>query len=140
MNGGYGHVPYWQHLGIELQSFENGVAEAAITIKKHHTQSAGNVHGGVLASLVDSCMAAAFRSIAAPGEGCSTIDLSMRYLRSVSEGRLICRARIVHSGRKIFFCEASVYAGGELVAMAQATFRRLQRRRGSISVQENGGN
>ncbi|HEY8449090.1 MAG TPA: PaaI family thioesterase, partial [Bacillota bacterium] len=60
------------------------------------------------------------------GEGCSTIDMDVRYLRAVTGGRLVGRARIVHSGKRIFFAEASVHCGEALVALAQATFRRFR--------------
>lgn len=125
MGNGYGPVPYWQYLGMELTRFSNGEAEMYVDVQKHHTQSAGNVHGGVMASLVDSCIAAAFRSIADEDERCSTIDLAMRFIRPISSGRMVCRARIVHSGKRIFFAEASVFDSDEqLAALAQATFRR----------------
>lgn len=138
-NAEYGYVPYWDHLGIKIQHAENGCAEAYIDVAGYHLQSAGNVHGGVIVSLIDSCIAAAFRSITTPAEGCSTIDLSTRFLRPISEGRVICRARIVHSGLRVFFAEASVHSNGQLAAMAQATFRRFKRQASASAISGNGG-
>ena len=48
--------PFWQHLNIRVAKAEAGESEVTLAIKAEHMQAFGVVHGGALASLVDSAI------------------------------------------------------------------------------------
>ena len=51
-------VPYWTTLGLEPLEVADGRATMAVTFRPEHLQN-GVMHGGVLASLIDSACACA---------------------------------------------------------------------------------
>jgi uncharacterized protein (TIGR00369 family) len=61
---------------------------------------AGTVHGGVLATLVDSALTCALVTRLPKGMACTTIDLQMRFFRPahLSAERLTARAEILNIG------------------------------------------
>jgi len=82
----------------------------------------GVVHGGVIFSLVDTGTAAAVHTVMDPGEVCSTIELTVTYLRAVRSGQLVCESRVLRRGNRVVFLEAEVFNDGELVAKGLGTY------------------
>jgi uncharacterized protein (TIGR00369 family) len=117
---------YWLHLGMRLTRQEAGEAEVVLDIGPQHRQALGTVHGGVIASLADAAMAVAF-SLLAPGEGMTTVDLDVRFMRPATTGRLVATGRVLQTTGSLYFAEATVRCGEERVAVALATFKRLRR-------------
>ncbi len=64
---------------------------------------AGTLHGGVLATLIDSALTCALVTKLPKGIACTTIDLQMRFLRParMSSELLTARAEIVNMGSTI---------------------------------------
>ncbi|HEY0366124.1 MAG TPA: PaaI family thioesterase, partial [Pyrinomonadaceae bacterium] len=81
-------VPFARLLGIELDSIEPGTATLGLTIRHEHTQNHGVVHGGAVASLIDTATAFAILSLLAPKEKITTVDLTISYLRPLTAGRV----------------------------------------------------
>lgn len=67
----------------------------------------GSVHGGVVATLLDTCMGCAVHSLLAAGAGYTTTDLQVRYVRSLtaSTGPVIAEGSVVHLGRRLATAE-----------------------------------
>jgi uncharacterized protein (TIGR00369 family) len=80
------------------------------------------VHGGLVATLLDSCMGCAVHSTLETGVGFTTSDLQVRYIRqlTVQSGRVLADGRVVHRGRTTATAEGRVFAadGGSLIAHA----------------------
>lgn len=92
-----------------------------------HLQPFGMVHGGVLATLIDTATFwAAFLRI--PEEaGLVNIDLKLNYLKGVETGLLVAEGRTIHSGNSISYAEATVYnESRERIAHGTSTLLRLQ--------------
>ena len=104
----YEKIPYYSTLGFELQEIADGRAIFEIEIREELTQN-GMIHGGVLASLVDSTCACAALSLILPDGYITTIDLQVEFLKPVAKGRLITKAKCIKSGKNIFFCKAKVW-------------------------------
>jgi acyl-CoA thioesterase len=51
-----------------------------------------------------------------------TIECKINYVRGVSEGEVLCIAKVLHAGRRTLVVEAEVVQGDKLVAKAQGTF------------------
>lgn len=104
----YSRIPFYSTLGLELLEIGNGKASFEININQNLTQN-GMVHGGVIASLIDSSCACAAISLIFPTGYITTIDLQVEFLKPVSKGKLIGKAKCIKAGRNIFFCKAKVW-------------------------------
>src|SRR5215467_11320715 len=101
-------VPYWQTLGLELKEVAPGKAvfEAAVVPGLMQNRV---LHGGVLASIADSACAVAAISLVYPERYATTINLQVSYLKPVTEGRFRAEGKCLKAGKKVLFCEASIF-------------------------------
>lgn len=79
----------------------------------------GIVHGGWLATLLDTTMACAIQTTLAAGQSYATIEMKSVFVRPVKEasGTLRCDAVLLHAGRRVAHAQGKVYdASGRLVA------------------------
>ena len=79
----------------------------------------GTVHGGWVSGLLDSAMACAAHSTLAAGQGYTTVDLSVSFVRAVlpASGQLRCEGKVIHSGGRIATSEGRLWdADGKLLA------------------------
>src|SRR4051794_34341486 len=80
------------------------------------------VHGGLVATLLDTAMGGACQTALADGESFLTPDLTVEFVRPARPGTLRAEGRVVHRSRRVAFCAADVTdAGGNLVAGARCT-------------------
>jgi uncharacterized protein (TIGR00369 family) len=99
----------------------DGKATLSVEVDERHLNPAGTVHGGMLATLVDSTMGAAIRS-AIDDEVPATSQLSITYLRPGKPGRLEVTATLRKRGQNLTVCEADVEQDGRSLVHALATF------------------
>jgi acyl-CoA thioesterase len=119
-------VPYAQLLGIELEEFGSGTATLGLNVSRELTQNHGVVHGGALASLIDTATAFAIISLLDPAEKVTTVDLTLSFLRPVTKGRLKATAKVVRAGRRLFSVSADVFdEDGRLVTTALSTYIKV---------------
>ena len=119
-------VPFWATLGLELIEVGDGRATMAVTFGPQHLQN-GVMHGGVVASLIDSACACAALSRIYPDAYATSVNLQVTYLKPVTGGRLSARAECLRAGRRILFTEARVLdEAGELVATGTSQLVRLR--------------
>ncbi|MDQ6653607.1 MAG: PaaI family thioesterase, partial [Acidobacteriota bacterium] len=124
-----GTVPFARLLGIELEHVGTGTATLVLEVRKELTQNHGVVHGGAIASLIDTATAFAIISVLPTGEKVTTVDLTISYLRPVTGGRLKAVAKVLRSGRRLFAVSADVFDGaGRLTATALSTYITLKAR------------
>lgn len=78
------------------------------------------VHGGMVATLLDTAMGGACWSVLGEDESFLTADLSVEFMRSARPGVLRAEDRVVQRNRRVAFCAAELFdAGGELLAAAR---------------------
>ena len=119
-------VPYLKLLGIELESVGPGTATLAVPVHHELMRNDGIVHGGVMASLIDSAFAFAIIPILGDGERTVTVDLTIHYLRPLSGGTAKAVARVVRAGRRVITVSAELFDENEkLAATALSTYLRL---------------
>jgi uncharacterized protein (TIGR00369 family) len=118
--------PFPRHLPMKLVSIELDRAVVACEIAACHLQPFGIVHGGVLATLIDT---ATFWSVfmrLPQDAGLVNIDLKLNYLKPVSSGTISARGACIRSGRIISYAEARVEdTAGELLAHGTSTLMAL---------------
>ena len=119
-------VPYARLLGFELDEISPGAATLGLKIRKDLMQNHGIVHGGAIASLIDTATAFAIIPLLNPEERVTTVDLTISYLRPITKGRVTATARVVRAGRRLFVVSAEVKdADGKLAATALSTYIKL---------------
>lgn len=118
--------PYPEHMAMRLAGITIDAATIELNLARCHLQPFGIVHGGVLATLVDTATFwAAFMRIAET-DGLVNVDLKLNYLRPVVDGRLTAEGRALQSGRTVSYAEAAVRdAAGALVAHGTSTLMTL---------------
>jgi len=114
-------------LGIEPIRAVQGESELGLELRSEHLNSAGIVHGGVLASLLDCAAGAAIFSVLPDTEFAPTTTMSISYLSAVSDGALIAKAKVQKKGRRMVYCESAVYSESTLLATAQLSFMVMRR-------------
>jgi uncharacterized protein (TIGR00369 family) len=118
--------PFPRHLPFSLAAVGPDEAVVEMTATQHHLQPLGTVHGGVLATLIDTATYwAAF--IRLPADvGMVNVDLKLNYLRPAATGLLRTEGRCLQSGRSVSYAEASVKDGnGKLIAHGTSTLLAL---------------
>ncbi|KAA8695057.1 Phenylacetic acid degradation-related protein [Pseudomonas caricapapayae] len=116
------HSAYFKMLGCELRRLDEGVAKVALPLEAHLRNRGNVMHGGAIFSLVDIAMGLACSSVHGFDQRSVTIECKINYVRGVSDGEVLCIARVLHAGRRTLVVEAEVVQGDKLVAKAQGTF------------------
>lgn len=119
-------VPFAKLLGIEVESVEPGHAVLSMKIRGELKRNGGIAHGGAIATLIDSAMAFAIVPMLAENERSITVDLTIHYLRPVSEGSARASARVVRAGKRVITVSAELFdSQDKLAATAISTYLRL---------------
>ena len=119
-------IPYPSLLGFELVDLKFGEATLKVKMRDELRQPYGVLHGGATASLIDTAMAFACISCLPEGEKTTTIDLTVHYLRPVTEGEVFCTAKVVRAGKRILTVSAEVTnEEGKLVATSLSTYTKI---------------
>jgi uncharacterized protein (TIGR00369 family) len=119
-------VPFAKLIGLELEAIEPSQAVMSLRIRDELKQNNGLVHGGAIASLIDTTTAFAIIPLLAENERATTIDLTISYLRPLTTGRAIATARVLRAGRRVIAVSAEVSDEAKtLMATALSTYLRL---------------
>ena len=119
-------TPYLKHLGIELVEIKVGTAVMRMPMKDELRQPYGLLHGGATASLIDTTTAFAVVSVTTREEKCTTVDLTVHYLRPVIDETTICTATIVRAGKRLITVSAEVHnEQGKMIATALSTYAKI---------------
>ena len=114
-------------LGLTVQdNSEPGTGRVLLEADDQHLNGAGGVHGGVLATLVDSAMGQAVRSVTEDGQGLATSQLTVTYLNPGKPGQLVATAQVRKRGKSLVVCDADIEQDGRAVVHALATFALLK--------------
>lgn len=118
--------PFPDHMSMRVVRIALDKAFIELKTARCHLQPFGIVHGGVLATLVDT---ATFWSVfmrIPEGSGLVNIDLKLNYLKPVENGLLVAEGRTIRSGKSISYAETSVFNDNrELVAHGTSTLMTL---------------
>ena len=116
--------PIMSTLGFEGFEVGPGWARFTLTPGEHHYNPIGSVHGGVMATLLDSALSCAVHSTLEPGSGYTTLDLQVTFVRplTATTGTVQCDAKVIHVGGRVGTSEARITdADGRIYAHGTAT-------------------
>ena len=111
-------------LGMRLDAVQRGRVVFSVVADEMHENPMGTMHGGIIATLVDSAMGCAVFSMLPAGDAFTTLELKTNYVRPIVQttGVVHAEGRVVHLGGHVATTEATVNdAYGELYAHATST-------------------
>lgn len=115
-----GPAPPISHLiGIMPVVFDHGDVTFTMPATGWLLNPTGYIQGGVLATLADAPLGCAVHTALGPATPYTTSELSMTFIRPVTEksGTLTARGRLIHAGKSMALSEVSVTDGeGRLVS------------------------
>lgn len=123
-DGTVSSAPIAAMVGLSIAEVEEGRVVMRLTPAKYHCNPLGTMHGGVLATLLDSVMGCAVHSTLPKGRAYTSLEIKVNYVRAVTSqsGELSAEGKIVHGGRRSPVAEAKgIDASGRLCATASTT-------------------
>jgi uncharacterized protein (TIGR00369 family) len=111
-------------LGMELDEVEPGRTVFSLLADELHENPMGTMHGGIVATLVDTAMGCALSSRLPADAGFTTLELKTNFVRAITQatGRIYAEGTVVHSGGRVATTEARVHdSNGTLYAHATST-------------------
>ncbi len=111
-------------LEMRLVGVERGKAVFAMTPAEYMFNPIGSVHGGMIATILDSAIGCAVQTTLPAGAVYTSIDIQVRFLRAVtlSSGEVTATGTVVHGGRRLATGEAVLHdAAGRICATATSS-------------------
>jgi uncharacterized protein (TIGR00369 family) len=118
--------PYVTHLGMQLTAIQPGLAILTLPFTGALVTVGTVVHGGAIASLIDTAaMVAAWSDAEVPAKPRgTTVNLSVAYLAAAEKEDLQAIARVLHRGRSLIYLDVEVSsASGGSVAKGLVTYK-----------------
>jgi uncharacterized protein (TIGR00369 family) len=122
--GRFPRPPIANLMDFQIVEVELGRAVFAATPGQQHYNPLGSVHGGYISTLLDSCMGCAVHTKLGPGQGYTSLELKVNFVRRVSAetGPVRAEGKVIHGGGQIATAEGRlVDAGGRLLAHGTTT-------------------
>ena len=112
-------------VGLELEEVRLDYARMRLPFRSELNQPAGVVHGGAIATLIDTVVVPAIGSAYDDFMVMLTVDLQIRFLGAASGSDLVGEGWITRRGRSILFCQAEVRTvdTGVVVAEGWMTYK-----------------
>lgn len=119
----YESSPFWKLLGIEMDQLNPEYVRIKLSINQSFLNVNGSVHGGIVASMLDSIMGVTLRHQNYDAK-VATVSLTTQFIAPVLEGMVVyATAKVVNAGRRIASLEAKLESeSGEILASGVATF------------------
>jgi uncharacterized protein (TIGR00369 family) len=97
-------------LGYDVVEAESGRVVVTAMPRSAHLNPAGTVHGGLAATMLDSCMGLAVHSTLGKGVGSTTLEFKLSFIRPVAPETGLLRAEgvVINSGRRIGTAEGRI--------------------------------
>ena len=104
-------------VGLELEEVRSGYGRMRLPYRPELRQPAGVVHGGAIATLIDTVIVPAVGGIYDERPKMLTISMNIRYLGPLVAEDAVAEGWVEQRGRSIVFCRAEVRSGsGAMVA------------------------
>jgi uncharacterized protein (TIGR00369 family) len=116
--------PVMQTLGMHAIEFREGLVRFGLEPGELHYNPLGTVHGGVIATMLDSATGCAVHSVLAAGYGYTSVDLTTKFLRPVTAGTgpVTVTGTVLSRGARTALAEAKLTDDhGRMLAYATST-------------------
>jgi uncharacterized protein (TIGR00369 family) len=112
-------------LGLSILDARDGMVKVQAVPTAEYYNPMMRIHGGFIATLIDTALGSAILSKLPKGTGVGTVVLNVNYVRKIeiATGPIIATAKVLHAGRTMLTAEAKVEdANGVLYAHGTGTF------------------
>ncbi len=124
-------TPYMVHLGMEFVEAGEGYAKLRLRYQKENSTAAEALHGGAIASLIDTTGAMAAwttAEIATPKYFGSTVGITVNYLSAVIGEDCWAEGRVLKRGKEVIYNDVRVTnEAGKLLAQGTVIYRIIER-------------
>ena len=113
-----------QTLGYDVVKAEKGRVVITLAPTGAHLNPWGTVHGGLTATILDSCMGLAIQSTLEKGFGSTTLEFKISLVRAITPdtGEIRAEGKVLNGGRRIGTAEGRVTdRSGRLLAHGTTT-------------------
>ena len=111
-------------VGLEVEELRADYCRMRLPYRPELEQPFGVVHGGALATLIDTCVVPAVGAAYEAGWGYTTLTMDIQYLGAVVREDAVAEGWVTQRGRSIVFCRAEVRtAGGKPAASGTLTYK-----------------
>lgn len=102
--------PLMHTLDFSVTKLDPGNVEFSFSPQEFQYNPIGSVHGGVITAILDSAMGCSLQSLLPAGQGYTTLELKLNFLKAVSTktGTLKTVSKIIHSGSRTALAEAQL--------------------------------
>jgi uncharacterized protein (TIGR00369 family) len=117
-------APIGELIGMRLVDVSEGSATFVCVPNESHYNPIGTVHGGLVCTLLDSALGCAVHSTLPQGQGYTSLEIKVNYLRPVrsDSGELTCVGTVTKPGSRVAFAEGIVTdRAGKVIATASST-------------------
>ncbi len=111
-------------MGFQVEDVRLDYARIRMPYRPEHDQPAGVVHGGAIATLIDTVVVPAVASPYAESPVMLTLSMTVNYTGVLAHEDAVAEGWTTRRGKSIVFCEASVRTdGGDLVATGSIVYK-----------------
>ena len=112
-------------VGLELDEVRTDYARMRLPFRDELLQRVGAIHGGEIATMVDTVVVPAIGAAYERMPNMLTVDMQVRYLGAARKVDLVVEGWVVKRGRSIVFCQSEVRTDpdGDLIAEGWTTYR-----------------
>lgn len=124
IDGTHPAPPFAQTMDFDLVEAEEGRVVFIGRPSPRFFNPLGTIHGGWTATILDSAMACAAHATLKPGEGYTTLEMKLNYVRPVlpESGTVRCEGKLIHRGGTVITTEGKlVDERGKLLAHGTET-------------------
>jgi uncharacterized protein (TIGR00369 family) len=120
-------APFVRHMAMHITELAWGRATLEMAAAEFRLQPFGVVHGGNIATLIDTATFwACFLPMDSDEDGLASVDLKLNYLAPARIEPLRCTGALIKAGKTLSYAEAEVRGdGGRLIAHGTSTLMRL---------------
>ncbi|WP_109478220.1 PaaI family thioesterase [Paraburkholderia sp. C35] len=119
-----GRAPIGETLDFALVEAREGFVAFESVPTSRLYNPIGTVHGGYIATLLDSACGCAAHSLLSDSQGYTTLDLKVAYHKAITgtTGKVRSEGKVVSIGKRVAFAEATLRdESGKLYASASST-------------------
>ena len=111
-------------VGLQQEEIRENYCRLRLPWRPELAQPAGVMHGGAIATLIDTVVVPAVAGVYPERIALFTIDLQMNFLAPIVGRDAIAEGWTIKRGRSIVFCQAEVFSGdGTLTTTASLTYK-----------------
>src|SRR5712691_4245428 len=117
--------PFFTLLGLEIEKVTKDFCRMRLPFRPQLRTAAEMVHGGAIASLIDSAgVVAVWSNVDSSVTRGATIDLTVNYMAAAEGVDLTAEAQVIRRGRSVVFVDVNVTSpAGERIAKGMVTYK-----------------